>query len=91
MAKSTLDAGWGHLRTMLAYKANRLGVIYGEVNESGSSVTCSTCLSKTGPSGLSALGVRVWDCAVCGSVHDRDHNAARNILRQGRLALAGIL
>jgi putative transposase len=84
LAKSTLDAGWGQLRTCLGYKAKRLGVIYGEVNESGSSVTCSTCLSKTGPSGLSALGVRVWCCAVCGSVHQRDHNAARNILRVGR-------
>ena len=84
MAKSTLDAGWGQLRTMLAYKANRLGVIYGEVNESGSSVTCSTCLARTGPSGLSALGVRVWTCNQCGSLHDRDLNAAHNILRVGR-------
>ena len=90
MAKSTLDAGWGQLRTMLAYKANRLGVIYREVNESGSSVTCSACLSKTGPSGLSALGVRVWCCVVCGSVHDRDHNAAHNILRVGRDTPSGI-
>jgi len=84
MAKSTLDAGWGQLRTMLAYKANRLGVIYSEVNESGSSVTCSTCLARTGPSGLSALGVRVWTCVGCGSQHDRDLNAAHNILRVGR-------
>jgi IS605 OrfB family transposase len=84
MAKSTLDAGWGQLRTMLAYKANRLGVIYREVNESGSSVTCSACLSKTGPSGLSALGVREWICTACGVVHERDINAAHNILRVGR-------
>lgn len=90
MAKSTLDAGWGQLRTMLAYKANRLGVIYGEVNESGSSVTCSACLSKTGPSGLSALGVRVWTCSACGTRHDRDINAAHNILRCGRATLSGI-
>jgi putative transposase len=84
MAKSVLDAGWGQLRACLGYKAKRLGVIYGEVNESGSSVTCSVCLSKTGPSGLSALGVRVWTCPQCGSQHQRDRNAAHNILRVGR-------
>jgi putative transposase len=90
MAKSTYDAGWGQLRTLLEYKANRLGVLYGEVNESGSSVTCSACLAKTGPSGLSALGVRVWTCHQCGSQHDRDLNAAHNILRCGRATLSGI-
>ena len=90
MAKSVHDAGWGQLRTLLEYKANRLGATYCEVNESGSSVTCSACLSKTGPSGLSALGVREWRCAVCGCLHDRDHNAAHNILRLGRQALPGI-
>ena len=86
MAKSVHDAGWGQLRTCLHYKAMRLGVDYCEVNESGSSVTCSTCLAKTGPSGLSALGVRVWTCTHCGSLHDRDLNASRNILRWGRPA-----
>jgi putative transposase len=90
MAKSTLDAGWGQLRTMLAYKANRLGVLYREVNESGSSVTCSACLSKTGPSGLSALGIREWVCTACGVVRERDLNAAHNILRVGRDTLSGI-
>lgn len=90
MAKSVHDAGWGQLRTLLEYKANRLGVVYREVNESGSSVTCSVCFARSGPSGLSALGVRVWRCVDCGCVHDRDHNAARNILRLGRQALPGI-
>ena len=90
MAKSTLDAGWGQLRTLLEYKAIRLGVTYCEVNESGSSVTCSTCLARTGPSGLRALGVRVWTCVECGSQHDRDLNAAHNILRLGRETLSGI-
>jgi putative transposase len=84
MAKSTYDAGWGHLRTCLHYKANRLGVIYGEVNERYSSVTCSDCSARTGPSGLSALVIRVWTCVECGSVHKRDRNAAHNILRVGR-------
>lgn len=90
MAKSTLDAGWGQLRTMLAYKAMRLGVIYREVNESGSSLTCSACLAKSGPRGLSQLDVRVWCCTSCGVVHDRDTNASQNILRCGRATLPGI-
>ena len=90
MAPSVYDAGWGQLRTMLASKAMRLGVTYREVHASWSSVTCADCLARSGPRGLRALGVRVWTCAVCGCVHDRDHNAARNILRCGRATLAGI-
>jgi len=87
MAKSIYDAGWHQLRALLEYKANRLGVLYREVNESGSSVRCSACLERTGPSGLRALGVREWTCRVCGVSHDRDINAAHNILRLGRQTL----
>jgi len=87
MAKSTYDAGWGQLRACLEYKANRLGVHYCEVNEAFSSVTCSVCDKRTGPSGLSQLGVRVWTCANCRTVHQRDHNSAHNILRVGRHTL----
>ena len=87
MAKSIYDAGWSQFRTMLAYKAMRLGVDYCEVNESGSSVTCAECGTRCGPRGLGQLGVRVWVCTACGVTHDRDINASHNILRQGRLAL----
>lgn len=80
MAKSVSDQSWSMLRSMLAYKAIRLGVDYREVDENFSTVTCSTCLQRTGPSGLSAIGVREWLCP-CGASHDRDVNAARNILR----------
>lgn len=90
MAKSVLDAGWSQLRTMLAYKAMRLGVTYREVNESGSTVTCSACGSRTGPSGLGCLDVRVWCCTTCGVEHDRDTNASQNILRSGRATPSGI-
>ena len=86
-AKSTYDAGWGTLRTLLEYKAKRLGVAYCDVNERWSSVTCSACLHRTGPSGLRALGVRVWTCTHCGAFHDRDINAAHNHLRLGRQTL----
>ena len=84
MAKSVYDAGWAMFKTMLNYKSIRIGVIFREINESFSTVTCSRCLQRSGPSGLSALGVREWSCMCCGVVHDRDVNAAQNILRFGR-------
>jgi len=80
LAKSTLDAGWGMFKTMLENKAIRLGVGFRVVNEKYSTVTCSVCKSRTGPSGLSALGVRNWECSQCGSLHQRDQNSAINIL-----------
>lgn len=80
MAKSVSDQGWAMLKSMLAQKAIRLGVDYREVNEMFSTVTCSACLQRTGPTGLMALGVREWTCA-CGVHHDRDRNASANILR----------
>ena len=85
-AKSTLDAAWHSVRFQLTYKANRLAGVCVSSREMFSSVTCSDCLHRTGPSGLSALGVREWVCSSCGSRHERDVNAARNILalRTGR-------
>lgn len=87
MAKSLSDAGHGYLKSMLAYKAIRHHVDYAAVKENGTTVTCSTCLEKTGPSGLSGLSVREWTCSSCGAVHDRDVNSAKNILRLGHQTL----
>ena len=81
-AKSVSDAGWASFKSMLTYKAIALGVEYKEINESFSTVTCSACFERTGPRGLSALGVREWTCP-CGVSHNRDVNAAKNILRFG--------
>lgn len=86
MAKSVSDAGWYDFKSMLAYKAIALGIEYKEINESFSTVTCSVCFERSGPSGLSALGVREWLCK-CGMTHNRDVNAAKNILRFGRESL----
>jgi putative transposase len=84
MAKSTYDAGWHMVRAHLNYKAIRLGGRCVPVRESFTSVTCSACLQRTGPSGLSGLVVRAWTCSHCGTSHSRDINAAKNILRLGR-------
>ena len=93
MAKSVLDASWGMLRSQLRYKASRHGAIYVEADERWTSRTCSCCgeIPDSSPKGMGALGIRHWSCSGCGASHDRDVNAARNILRVGqeRLAPAG--
>lgn len=91
MAKSVSDAGWGQLKSLLEYKAIRFGREYKEVKENFSTVTCHICLCKNNIGGLSNLGVRGWKCDVCGTIHDRDTNAARNILRFGHESPKGIL
>jgi len=88
MAKGIYDAGWHQIKTFLSYKSLRRGGSMLEVNERNSTVTCSTCLQKTGPSGLSGLSVREWICSSCSASHGRDHNAAKNILRVGRYTLS---
>jgi hypothetical protein len=48
--------------------------------------------SRAGPKGRKDLGIRGWQCTVCGAIHDRDVNAAHNILAAGHRRLAeGIL
>jgi putative transposase len=89
MAKSVLDAGWSAFRTMLQYKCDSAGVWFEEVNEAYSTVTCSSCKKRSGPTGLEGLRIREWTCPECGAHHDRDVNAARNILALGRERLAG--
>lgn len=80
MAKSVLDAGWGLLRTQLKYKCQQAGREFVSVNERFTTRACSSCGSMSGPSGLRQLAVREWTCADCETVHDRDVNAAKNIL-----------
>ena len=91
-AKSVQDAGWSTFRTMLQYKCANAGAWFAEVDEAFSTQTCSVCDSRAGPKGRKGLGMRGWQCAVCGAVHDRDVNAAHNILAAGHRRLAeGIL
>lgn len=85
MAKSVLDAGWGQLKEMLKYKSEHAGIVFKEVNESYTTQTCSNCgcISVSSPKGRSGLRIREWTCSECGVTHDRDVNAARNILAVG--------
>ncbi|MDP3669408.1 MAG: transposase, partial [Telluria sp.] len=74
-------------RTMLMYKSDSAGVWFEEVNEAYSTQDCSACFARSGPKGLKDLGVREWACKECGCLHNRDVNAAKNILRRGRATL----
>ena len=86
MAKSITDAGWSTFREMLRYKASRHGAHFAIVDERLSTQTCSSCgaLPPERPKGIAGLGMRTWVCSACGSHHDRDVNAAKNILAFGR-------
>lgn len=92
MAKSVYDAGWGIMKSLLEYKCANASSLFLEVNERNTTRTCHSCKSLTGPQGLDGLRIRVWTCYVCGGTHERDVNAAKNILAVGHGRLAeGIL
>ena len=88
--KSVLDAGWFMLKTQLEYKSIATQGVFVEVNESYTTQTCSCCgcISSNSPKGRAGLRIREWACAECGATHDRDINAAKNILALGHKRLA---
>jgi len=81
LAKSVHDAGWSMFVTMLEEKARRYGRTFAKVDRwFPSTRMCSAC-GVVGDS--KPLHVRAWTCG-CGTTHDRDVNAAVNILAAGR-------
>jgi putative transposase len=83
MAKSVLDSGWSMLKRFLQYKGAHAGRSVEVVSERNTTRACSFCRALSGPKGKDMLVVRHWDCPECGAGHDRDQNAARNILFVG--------
>ena len=82
LARNITDASWSRLVSMLAYKANWYGRIVVKVpSDYPSSQLCSKCGYKN--SIIKDLAIRKWTCPECGTVHDRDINAAKNILSKG--------
>ena len=80
--KSMMDASMSRLLTMLTYKASWYGRTISKVpSKFASSQLCSSCGYKN--SILKDLSIRKWTCPKCGVSHDRDINAAKNILRKG--------
>lgn len=86
LARAISDVGWGEFRSMLEYKAERAGRQVVAINRwYPSSKTCSACghlLAQL------ALGTRHWTCPSCGTRHDRDLNAAKNIDKAAGLAVS---
>ncbi|MEU6556132.1 RNA-guided endonuclease TnpB family protein [Streptomyces sp. NPDC046915] len=86
LAKSVHDAGWASFTSMLEYKAHRYGRTLVKAGRfEPTSQICSTCGVKDGPKPLS---VREWTCTACGTVHDRDTNAAINVKTAAGLAVS---
>jgi len=82
LAKSVADAGWSQLLRCIEEKAARYGRTFGRVGRfEPTSQVCSACGVQDGPK---PLAVREWTCQACGTAHDRDVNAAKNILAAGR-------
>ncbi|MEU8661002.1 RNA-guided endonuclease InsQ/TnpB family protein [Actinoplanes philippinensis] len=81
LAKSVHDAGWASFISMVEYKAARYGRAFGRVDRFFPSTRmCSQCGRINEKM---TLNVRAWDCP-CGAVHDRDVNAAKNVLAAGQ-------
>ena len=86
--KATLDNAWGMFTVMLDYKLQEQGKQLLKIDKFyPSSQTCSVCgcVNKE----VKNLSIRKWECPSCGTVHDRDTNAAVNIRNEG-LRLLGL-
>jgi putative transposase len=82
LARSVHDVGWTQLLRLVEEKAARYGRVFRRIGRfEPTSQVCSACGTNDGSKPLS---VRVWTCPSCMTLHDRDLNAARNILAAGR-------
>ena len=85
LAKAIANGSWYLFRSMLEYKCNWYGKQLIIVSPKYTSQICSNCGVNTGKK---PLDIRKWTCYNCGAHHDRDINAARNILAKGLQQIA---
>jgi putative transposase len=86
LAKAISDCSWSTFVGMLKYKCEREGKVLMQVDRFfPSSKTCSECLYQVGEM---PLDKRAWTCPSCGTHHDRDINAAQNIVAEALKLLA---
>lgn len=86
LAKAVSDASFGEFARLLEYKCAERGRSLVKIGRFyPSSKTCSVCGHRLDALPLS---VRSWDCPACGAHHDRDVNAAANILTEGKRVLS---
>ena len=85
LTKSVMDASFSKFVSMLEYKAEWYGRKIIKIDRFyPSTQLCNNCGYKDESiKGLKGLKVREWSCPICGELHDRDLNAARNILKEG--------
>ena len=87
LSKSIVDASWGEFDRQIHYKSEWYGKTDIKISRFyASTQTCSECGNVWAE--LKNLKVRKWVCPVCGTEHDRDTNAAVNILNEGLRLLA---
>jgi len=77
-----MDVSWSKFVEILEYKSKWYNRVFLQVSSNfPSSQICSSCGYKNET--IKDLKVRRWECPNCGTIHDRDENAAKNILKHG--------